>query len=204
MARPRSPEKKEWIRKAAINLISEEGFHGVTTDKIAKEAGVSVGTIYNYFQNKEDIIAYIFQVEHKKLNILFDRFRKKKISVPEKFKLLIDKYFKYVFNNKKLAKVIHNETFRPGKKITREIFNYILAIRQYLKELIEEGVAEGTIYPDYNLDMVVNILMGLSFTTIVFGYMQPEEVDYIYQKGPEDIYQMLARGIFKGHHEKLT
>lgn len=197
MARPRLPEKKEWIRKAAINLISEEGFHGVTTDKIAREAGVSVGTIYNYFENKEDIISYIFQVEHKKLDILFDRFRKKKISVPEKFKLLIEKYFKYVYNNKKVAKIIHNESFRPGKKITREIINYILAIRQNLKELIDEGVREGSVYPDYNLDMVVNIIMGLSFTTVVFGYMEPDEVEYIYKKGPEDIYNMLARGIFK-------
>ena len=197
MARPRSPEKKEWIRKAAINLISEEGFHGVTTDKIAREAGVSVGTIYNYFENKEDIIAYIFQVEHKKLDILFDRFRKKKMSVPEKFKLLIEKYFKYVYNNKKVAKIIHNESFRPGKKITREIINYILAIRQNLKELIDEGVREGSVYPDYNLDMLVNIIMGLSFTTVVFGYMEPDEVEYIYKKGPEDIYNMLARGIFK-------
>ncbi|MGB4045164.1 MAG: TetR/AcrR family transcriptional regulator [Halanaerobiales bacterium] len=197
MARPRSPEKKEWIRKAAINLISEEGFHGVTTDKIAREAGVSVGTIYNYFENKEDIISYIFQVEHKKLDILFDRFRMKKISVPEKFKLLIEKYFKYVYNNKKVAKIIHNESFRPGKKITREIINYILAIRQNLKELIDEGVREGSVYPDYNLDMVVNIIMGLSFTTVVFGYMEPDEVEYIYKKGPEDIYNMLARGIFK-------
>lgn len=196
MARPRSPEKKEWIRKAAINLISEEGFHGVTTDKIAREAGVSVGTIYNYFENKEDIISYIFQVEHKKLNILFDRFRKKEISVPEKFKLLIEKYFKYVFNNEKLARIIHNETFRPGKKITREIFNYILAIRKYLKELVEEGIREGSIYPDYNLDMVVNFIMGLSFTTVVFGLTEPEEVEYIYKKAPEDIYNILVRGIF--------
>ncbi|MGB4372089.1 MAG: TetR/AcrR family transcriptional regulator C-terminal domain-containing protein, partial [Halanaerobiales bacterium] len=131
------------------------------------------------------------------LDILFDRFRKKKISVPEKFKLLIEKYFKYVYNNKKVAKIIHNESFRPGKKITREIINYILAIRQNLKELIDEGVREGSVYPDYNLDMVVNIIMGLSFTTVVFGYMEPDEVEYIYKKGPEDIYNMLARGIFK-------
>lgn len=197
VARPKSPEKKEWIRKAAINLISDEGFHSVTTDRIAIEAGVSVGTIYNYFKNKEDIISYIFKVEHKKLNIIFERVMKKKISVPEKFKLLISKYFKYVFYNKKLAKLIHNESIRPGRKITREIFNYILAIRQHLLELVREGVEEGSIYSEYNLDMIVNIIMGLSYTTVIFGYMKPEEIDFLYRKGPEDIYEMLSNGIFQ-------
>ena len=42
------------------------GFHTATTDKIAAAAGVAVGTIYNYFKNKEDILNHIFQVEYEK------------------------------------------------------------------------------------------------------------------------------------------
>lgn len=60
--------------------------------------------------------------------------------------------------------------------------------------MIEEGIREGSIYPDYNLDMVVNFIMGLSFTTVVFGLTEPEEVEYIYKKAPEDIYNILVRG----------
>jgi len=197
MARPKAPEKKELIRKAAINLISEEGFYNVTTDKIAEKAGVSVGTIYNYFKNKEDIISYIFQVEQKKLKLIFNRVKKKKLSVPEKFKILIDKYFKYVFYNKKLARLIHIETHRPSVEITREIFDFIYEIRQHLKELIREGVEENSLYAEYNPDMIVNIIMGLSYTTVFFAYENPEQIEYLYKKGPEDIYQMLSKGIIK-------
>ncbi len=196
MARPKSPEKKEWIRKAAIRIISEEGFHKCTTDKIAEQAGVSVGTIYNYFQDKEDILSYIFKVEHTKLNIYFDRIMKKEMTVPDKFKILIDKYFKYAFNNKKLAKLLHDESNRPARGVTQEIFNYMLAIREHLKELLEDGVEEGSISLEYDLDIIANILIGSANATALFGHLKPEKIEYICAEGPENLFNVLSNGIF--------
>jgi len=37
---------------AALELIAEHGFHGVPAASIADQAGVGVGTIYRYFENK--------------------------------------------------------------------------------------------------------------------------------------------------------
>lgn len=46
--------KQAQITKATIKLFSEEGL-AVPTSKIAKEAGVSNGTIFNYFSTKQDL-----------------------------------------------------------------------------------------------------------------------------------------------------
>ncbi|MGH9627214.1 MAG: TetR/AcrR family transcriptional regulator, partial [Bryobacteraceae bacterium] len=43
------------IVAAAIRLFSEQGIDAVTVDQIAAAADVGKGTIYNYFQTKEDI-----------------------------------------------------------------------------------------------------------------------------------------------------
>ncbi len=59
-------DKKEQIRRAAVEVFSKMGFHGATTDRIAEQAGVAVGTIYNYFRHKEDVLAYIFSTEYEK------------------------------------------------------------------------------------------------------------------------------------------
>ena len=52
--------KKEAIRSqtvaAGIELFSQHGISGVTVDQIAEAADVGKGTIYNYFQTKEDIV----------------------------------------------------------------------------------------------------------------------------------------------------
>tara|TARA_X000000950_G_scaffold28085_1_gene30272 strand:- start:39888 stop:40457 length:570 start_codon:yes stop_codon:yes gene_type:complete len=48
-------DKKEKILNAAIELFSEHGV-GVPTAKIAKNAGVSNGTLFNYFATKQELI----------------------------------------------------------------------------------------------------------------------------------------------------
>ena len=57
--------KKEQIRQAAIAVIAREGFTRRPPIR-SRRAGVAVGTIYNYFKNKEDILNHIFRSNMKK------------------------------------------------------------------------------------------------------------------------------------------
>ena len=54
------PKYKQIIDSAVI-VIAENGYHQAQVSKIAKEAGVSDGTIYLYFKNKEDILNDLLQ-----------------------------------------------------------------------------------------------------------------------------------------------
>src|SRR6266481_6665338 len=54
------------IIAAAIRLFSEHGIEAVTVDQIAAAADVGKGTIYNYFQTKEDIVvAFMIDLERR-------------------------------------------------------------------------------------------------------------------------------------------
>ena len=57
----RAAETKEEIVKAAIKVFSKYGYSGSTTKKIAESAGISEGTIYNYFKNKRDLLLHIIK-----------------------------------------------------------------------------------------------------------------------------------------------
>jgi TetR/AcrR family transcriptional regulator, repressor of fatR-cypB operon len=56
VARPKDDEKRQAIRDAVIAVVIEGGLANVSISKIAKRAGVSSGTIYLYFSNKEELI----------------------------------------------------------------------------------------------------------------------------------------------------
>jgi AcrR family transcriptional regulator len=45
----------EKILKGAAEIFGKAGYHGATLEEIARETGVSVGTIYQYFENKYDL-----------------------------------------------------------------------------------------------------------------------------------------------------
>ncbi|MDD2698054.1 MAG: TetR/AcrR family transcriptional regulator [Arcobacteraceae bacterium] len=48
--------KRRYIAKSCCELFSKNGFSNITVEAIAKNAGVGKGTIYEYFEKKEDII----------------------------------------------------------------------------------------------------------------------------------------------------
>ncbi|WP_213736725.1 TetR/AcrR family transcriptional regulator [Bradyrhizobium sp. dw_411] len=59
MARPRSDDKRSAIIAAAIRVIASEGL-GAATATIAKEAGVSNGSLFTYFETKADLMNQLY------------------------------------------------------------------------------------------------------------------------------------------------
>lgn len=49
-------QKKQQILDSAVHLIAKDGFDGLSMQKLAKEAGVAAGTIYRYFNDKQDLL----------------------------------------------------------------------------------------------------------------------------------------------------
>lgn len=52
----RSIQKKKLIQQTALSLFCSKGFQNVSTNQISKEANLSIGTLYEYYKNKEDIL----------------------------------------------------------------------------------------------------------------------------------------------------
>lgn len=55
----RSRQTIRTILRAAAQVLIDEGFEKATTNRIADRAGYSVGTLYQYFNDKEDIYGKI-------------------------------------------------------------------------------------------------------------------------------------------------
>jgi AcrR family transcriptional regulator len=56
----KSQIKREALVRATINLVNSHGFHAAPMSKIAKLAAVSPGTIYLYFENKQDLVDKVY------------------------------------------------------------------------------------------------------------------------------------------------
>ena len=49
-------ERRAEIVRAAVKLFSERGYYNTTIQSIAREAGISVGLVYQYFREKDDVL----------------------------------------------------------------------------------------------------------------------------------------------------
>jgi AcrR family transcriptional regulator len=54
-------DKRQAILDATLKLVAEHGFHGTAMSKIAQGAGVSTGSIYNYFDGKDELIDQLYK-----------------------------------------------------------------------------------------------------------------------------------------------
>jgi len=52
--------KKKIILGTALRLFVDYGFHGTATAKIAQEANVATGTLFNYFRTKDELIVALY------------------------------------------------------------------------------------------------------------------------------------------------
>src|SRR5580693_368168 len=57
--------RRQQILQAALRCFSRDGFHATTTADIVRESGVSQGTLYLYFETKDDIIVALADDRHQ-------------------------------------------------------------------------------------------------------------------------------------------
>ena len=61
--RVRDENKVDAILQQALKMVVDEGFDGLSMQKLAKAAGVSPATIYIYFKDRDDLLVQLYQLE---------------------------------------------------------------------------------------------------------------------------------------------
>lgn len=60
-------DKKQAIFESMLDLIRDHGFHGASMSLVAKNAAVAAGTIYHYFESKEQLICALYQYNRERV-----------------------------------------------------------------------------------------------------------------------------------------
>lgn len=91
-----SVEKKKLIIRAATEVFASKGFHSCRISDIATRAGVAYGLVYHYFENKEEILATIFDKNWGLLNRLLEDLAARDVALRQKMtelaSLILDAY----------------------------------------------------------------------------------------------------------------
>jgi AcrR family transcriptional regulator len=61
------PEQQRRIVDAAVEEFARHGFHDASLNRVIETAGISKGSMYYYFDGKEDLYAYVARVELERL-----------------------------------------------------------------------------------------------------------------------------------------
>ncbi len=198
--RPKSEEKKIKIIEAAINTFSKHGLEKGTISTIAKEAGIGKGTVYQYFQSKEEIFEQIIYVVFDEMFSAWKQLIKINISPKEKIEKMID------FSIDATIQMINSEN-REQFTMLMEIFLYAVRnnekihlektlqnLYKIITPLINEGI-EKNIFKDIDIEYIGFILF--SFLDGLGMHLYFQQKNYDQKKLTKIIKDLIFAGLLK-------
>ena len=123
------------IYDAAVDLFKKYGFDGFTMQQVAEKAGMAIGSLYNCFTNKEQIIRYVG-------DSLFARFHSaateatKRGNAIEKIELFSKCFFEFGIENRSLIKLFEQIEFNTDRK------QKVQMIVGLLQDIINAGITK--------------------------------------------------------------
>ena len=151
MGKRKSNEKYHRIIQAATKMFAKKGFFQAKVSEIAKEAQVADGTVYIYFDNKDDILISLFEEQMQRvLDNMVTRLSEQDGPVKklEQFALT---HLQLIEENKSMAEIIQVE-LRRSSKFMKEYKNekfarYLDLIDDIIRDGQERGVFKKSVIP---------------------------------------------------------
>lgn len=189
--------RKESIREAATKVISRKGYFQTRPKEVAEEAGISVGTIYNYYDSKQAILLDIFTEEFADRRRLYEELSQGDLPLIDQIKMILERHFSRLSNHKELMSVIIQERFKPGSKLGGELNQSYSEIVEYIEKLIKQAMEEDQIR-SCNPAVVASAMFGAVESTIAFGLIKKQEDDEnLFNLAPEELAEFFWNGLKK-------
>ncbi len=156
----RTGEKYEAIINAAIRVIAQYGYHNAQVSKIAREAKVADGTIYLYFDNKDDVLVSVFTEKMGAFISEAERQLSKLSSAAEKLEHLIRLHFSQFEQDRELAIVTQIELRQSNPYVRKGIRNTLRRYTEIIDQVIEAGIHQGIFRADLDVRIVRRMIFG--------------------------------------------
>jgi len=158
----RGTSKRERILRAAVDVFAKNGYFNAKVSEIAKAAGVADGTIYLYFDGKEDLLITIFR-EHTRGYLQSLERELANVRAPEdRIRIAIRHHLTTLGRDRALAVVSQVELRHSLKFMSllsqQEVADYLNIIRKIVEYGQTEGVFRRTLHPQLVAKSVFGIL----------------------------------------------
>ena len=158
--------RKNAILKAARKLFFEKGFRQVTVENIARKAEFSKGSIYLYFNSKEEIYSQILLNDIDKFHDRVADILQGPSSAYEALIRVAEIYVDFFLNDRELFRILMNfMLYNNDMNLPEDINNHIIKTTNRTISIIEQvfkyGIEKGEFPPDINLRMNRNAIWGL-------------------------------------------
>jgi AcrR family transcriptional regulator len=184
------------IMAQAEKIFAAKGFHNVTMAEIANSSGFSTGSLYQFFEGKENLYTTMIT---EKLDLMYGQIREKAKAaeeIAEKIDILIGANFQFVEENTDFCRLFLRGETAPlseimtslRQKLADDYFEHLT----FIENIFKKGVNSGYLRP-LNPRVMAAALFGLIRSSAIDWMLLPDKESLNSKK--DSIMDIFLRGV---------
>ena len=162
--------RRRAILQSAVDTFAEHGFFASRTRDIAAGAGVAEGTIYLYFDGKDDLLLTAFREKVNEFCESVAALRADPAPFHERLDRFIHLQFASIEQEPALATVLLLESRQSGKFYGEPVREVLRAYAAAVDSLLQSGVEQGDLRPEVDIPLARRMLIG---------FLEETELDWL-------------------------
>lgn len=159
------PERQQGILNAILDEAVEKGPTALNIKQVAERAGVSVGSLYTYFPNREGMLAFAVQVCVHTVNDAFDEFQPYLLAMPlrEALAAYLAGGIEWSRMYTGLLRLFARAAYHGDPELAETLVQPIATrLRQMVHDMLAQAAERGEIRRDVDLDATARLVHALT------------------------------------------
>ncbi len=162
-------EKKKRIVDVATKEFAKNGYHDASISTIASKSGISVGAVYKYFENKQDLFLTIVDESIRRMENMLLGLAKEDVDVIIKVEMILREIIRTSREESILMRLYNSMTAINDDKLAGQFAKEMESITaEIYTEAIREGQKVGEVRTDIDPQiaawLIDNLFMSLQFS----------------------------------------
>lgn len=169
------PEKRERIINAAIGEFARVGYEKASTNAMVKEAEISKGSLFNYFNSKKELYLFLLEyIEAEVINKIYDEIDYQQRDLFERLREIGLIKFRIMNKYPQVFDFLDTVAREESSEIKPEIESAKKAVIENAFQRIYENIDWGKFRDDIDLKKTIDII---NWTMLSFSEQQRNQLD---------------------------
>ncbi len=186
--------RRNQILDAAASVFAEKGFHRATTKEIASAAGVSEGTIYNYFDNKADLLIGIMARLAELQQLSGELTDGLQADVKDFFTAVLGQRISRIPQSQEMIQAVLPEVLVNPELRERFYQQFVLQLTTLLEQYVETRIKLGHIRPA-DVPLTVRTIQGMFVGLFVLRILGDETLLSRWEVLPQVVASLIFDGL---------
>lgn len=152
--------RRRSILQAAVEVFAQQGFAAARTRDIAARAGIAEGTIYLYFDSKDELLLTAFREAVEEFSASIGRLLRDDRPLVERLSDFIASQFERIEADPALATVLLFESRQTPRFYEGSVREVLRTYASAVEQLLESGIERGELRGDVDVPLARRMLIG--------------------------------------------